>query len=123
MQSQAFLDRLMSDISRHLPGDLGQLRQEVEHSVRAVLNETLTRLDLISREEFEIQQQVLERTRARLAALEKATIWDMAWVNARLPHFAPPVVVRGSDSCGSPWYSFCGASLVWIGMRPQSLPC
>ena len=71
MQSQAFLDRLMSDISRHLPGDLGQLRQEVEHSVRAVLNETLTRLDLISREEFEIQQQVLERTRARLEALEK----------------------------------------------------
>ena len=61
MQSQAFLDRLMADISRHLPGDLGQLRQEVEHSVRAVLNETLTRLDLISREEFEIQQQVLER--------------------------------------------------------------
>ena len=54
MQSQAFLDRLMADISRHLPGDLGQLRQEVEHSVRAVLNETLTRLDLISREEFEI---------------------------------------------------------------------
>jgi len=43
----------------------------VEHSVRAVLNETLTRLDLISREEFEIQQQVLERTRARLESLEK----------------------------------------------------
>ena len=71
MQSQAFLDRLMADISRHLPTDLGRLRQEVEHSVRAVLNETLTRLDLISREEFEIQQRVLERTRAKLDALEK----------------------------------------------------
>ena len=71
MQDQPFLDRLMSDISRHLPADLGRLRQEVEHSVRAVLNKTMTRLDLISREEFEIQQQVLERTRARLEALEK----------------------------------------------------
>ncbi|ASK35599.1 accessory factor UbiK family protein [Alloalcanivorax mobilis] len=71
MQDQPFLDRLMNDISRHLPADLGRLRQEVEHSVRAVLNETMTRLDLISREEFEIQQQVLERTRAKLEALEK----------------------------------------------------
>lgn len=71
MQSQPFLDRLMADISRHLPADMGRLRQEVEHSVRAVLNETLTRLDLISREEFDIQQQVLERTRAKLDALEK----------------------------------------------------
>lgn len=71
MPNQAFLDRLMDDINRHLPGNLGQLRQEVEHSVRAVLNETLTRMDLISREEFEIQQQVLERTRARLEVLEK----------------------------------------------------
>jgi BMFP domain-containing protein YqiC len=71
MQNQPFLDRLMADISRHLPADLGRLRQEVEHSVRAVLNETLTRLDLISREEFEIQQQVLARTRAKLEALEQ----------------------------------------------------
>lgn len=71
MQNQPFLDRLMADISRHLPADLGRLRQEVEHSVRAVLNETLTRLDLISREEFEVQQQVLARTRAKLEALEQ----------------------------------------------------
>lgn len=71
MQSQAFIDRLMADIGRHLPADLGHLRHEVEHSVRAVLAETLTRLDLISREEFEIQQRVLERTRSRLDALEK----------------------------------------------------
>lgn len=71
MQSQAFLDRLMADISQHLPADLGRLRQEVEHSVRAVLNETLTRLDLISRDEFEVQQQVLARTRAKLEALEQ----------------------------------------------------
>lgn len=71
MQNQPFLDRLMADISRHLPADLGRLRQEVEHGVRAVLNETLTRLDLISREEFDIQQQVLARTRAKLEALEQ----------------------------------------------------
>lgn len=71
MQSQPLIDRLMADISRHLPADLGRLRQDVEHSVRAVLGETLTRLDLVSRDEFEVQRQVLERTRARLEALEK----------------------------------------------------
>ena len=71
MPQQPFLDRLMGDIARHLPADLGHLREEVEHSVRAVLGETLARLDLISREEFEIQQRVLERTRAKLDELEK----------------------------------------------------
>lgn len=71
MQSQPFIDRLMADIQRRLPGDPGQLRDDVEHSIRAVLGEALARLDLISREEFDVQQRVLERTREKLEALEK----------------------------------------------------
>src|SRR5690606_20144463 len=65
MQSQPFIDRLMADIQRRLPGDPGQLRDDVEHSIRAVLGEALARLDLISREEFDVQQRVLERTREK----------------------------------------------------------
>jgi len=60
-----------ADISRRLPTDLGGLRSEVERNVRSVLAETVSRLDLITREEFDIQQQVLLRTREKLEALEK----------------------------------------------------
>ena len=71
MPDQPFIDRLMADISRRLPTDLGGLRSEVERNIRSVLAETVSRLDLITREEFDIQQQVLLRTREKLVALEK----------------------------------------------------
>ncbi|MEE3320280.1 MAG: accessory factor UbiK family protein [Pseudomonadota bacterium] len=71
MPDQPFIDRLMADISRRLPTDLGGLRSEVERNVRSVLAETVSRMDLITREEFDIQQQVLMRTREKLEALEK----------------------------------------------------
>lgn len=71
MSDQPFIDRLMADISRRLPTDLGGLRSEVERNVRSVLAETVSRMDLITREEFDIQQQVLLRTREKLEALEK----------------------------------------------------
>ncbi|KZY15669.1 hypothetical protein A3725_39925 [Alcanivorax sp. HI0035] len=54
-----------------MPTDLGGLRSEVERNVRSVLAEAVSRLDLITREEFDIQQQVLMRTREKLEALEK----------------------------------------------------
>ncbi|MQX51852.1 accessory factor UbiK family protein [Alcanivorax sediminis] len=71
MPDQPFIDRLMADISRRLPNGLGGLRSEVERNVRSVLAETVSRMDLITREEFDIQQQVLLRTREKLEALEK----------------------------------------------------
>lgn len=71
MPDLPIIDRLMADISRRLPADLGSLRNEVERNVRSVLAETVSRMDLITREEFDIQQQVLMRTREKLEALEK----------------------------------------------------
>lgn len=71
MPDQPFIDRLMADISRRLPNGLGGLRSEVERNIRSVLAETVSRMDLITREEFDIQQQVLLRTREKLEALEK----------------------------------------------------
>lgn len=43
---------------------------EVEKNVRAVLQSTFARLDLVTREEFDVQQQVLLRTREKLERLE-----------------------------------------------------
>lgn len=71
MNDQPFIDRIMAELSQRLPSGLGQLRDEVENNARAVLREAVARLDLISREEFDIQQQVLARTRAKLEQLEQ----------------------------------------------------
>lgn len=71
MIDPSVIDRLVQEISRRLPAGVEQLRGDIENNARAVLKETLSRLDLITREEFDIQQQVLQRTRARLEALEQ----------------------------------------------------
>lgn len=44
---------------------------EVEKNVRAVLSSTFARLDLVSREEFDVQQGVLAKAREKLAELEQ----------------------------------------------------
>ncbi|MGB7480569.1 MAG: accessory factor UbiK family protein [Burkholderiaceae bacterium] len=44
--------------------------KDIEKNVKAMLNSGFSRLDLVTREEFDIQAQVLIKTRARLEALE-----------------------------------------------------
>ena len=70
MIDPSLIDRLAQEISRRLPAGAAQLREEIEHNARAVLKETLSRLDLITREEFDVQQHVLQRTLTRLEQLE-----------------------------------------------------
>lgn len=46
-------------------------REELDRNLRALAQSALTRLDLVSREEFDAQAQVLQRTRERVAQLER----------------------------------------------------
>jgi BMFP domain-containing protein YqiC len=64
--------KLLDEINDKLRAVLAQSpAADVERNLRAMLGATLTRLDLVSREEFDVQREVLVRTRARLAELEK----------------------------------------------------
>jgi BMFP domain-containing protein YqiC len=64
--------RLLDEINDKLRAVMAQSpAADVERNLRAMLGATLTRLDLVSREEFDVQREVLARTRARLAELEK----------------------------------------------------
>jgi ubiquinone biosynthesis accessory factor UbiK len=53
-----------------LPTALRGAQADLENNFRVVLRHTLGKLDLVTREEFDVQTKVLERTRARLAVLE-----------------------------------------------------
>ena len=46
------------------------MRDDLEQNFRSLLQSSLSRLDLVTREEFEVQQAVLARTREKLEALE-----------------------------------------------------
>lgn len=64
------IDELAAKLADAVPGGLNELREEVETNFRALLGSGLDKLDLVTREEFEIQRKVLERTRAKLDRLE-----------------------------------------------------
>jgi len=62
------IEQVLDSLRRAVPGGLAQ---EVEKNLRAALTAVLTRLDLVTREELDVQAAVLARTRARLEELEK----------------------------------------------------
>lgn len=65
------LDELSRKLVGHLPPALDNLRQDMEQQFRAVLQASFDHMDLVTREEFDVQKAVLARTREKLEALEK----------------------------------------------------
>lgn len=68
----AHIDDLAQRLSRLVPAGLDASREELAANFRSVLTAALSRLDLVTREEFEVQRAVLAATRAKLDALERA---------------------------------------------------
>ena len=70
----AFDPRLIDDLARRLAGSVPEgvmaLRRDLEQNFKGVLQSQLAQLDLVTREEFDVQATVLKRTREKLAALE-----------------------------------------------------
>jgi BMFP domain-containing protein YqiC len=71
----AFDPRLIDDLARRLAGAVPEsvlaLRRDIEQNFKGVLQSQLAQLDLVTREEFDVQATVLKRTREKLAALEQ----------------------------------------------------
>ncbi len=66
-----FFDDLASKISAGLSPLPVNVSKEVEQSLRLALQSTFDKLDLVTREDFEIQSAVLQKTRIKLELLEK----------------------------------------------------
>ena len=64
------IENLAEKLAAAVPGGLRSIREDLEHNFRAVLKSSLSKLDLVTREEFEVQEAVLARTREKLEALE-----------------------------------------------------
>lgn len=64
------LDELSKNISSLIPNDFKVIKDDFEKNVRLAIQSGFSRLDLVAREEFDVQTAVLEKTRAKLDALE-----------------------------------------------------
>jgi BMFP domain-containing protein YqiC len=78
MNEQNVFEQIARDITRLIPADISNLRAELEQNIQEIVAARLAEMGLVTREEFEVQQEVLMRTRGkleemnyRLAELEK----------------------------------------------------
>ena len=68
-------DQIFSHINQRLeqllPSSLTDLKSEIQRNVKSVLLEAFSKMNVVTQEEFDIQSEVLAKTRAKLERLEK----------------------------------------------------
>ena len=64
-------ENFIQQFLRLLPTDISRSREDFEKVVRSSLNATFSRMNLVTREEFDVQAQLLSNTRAAMDDLEK----------------------------------------------------
>ena len=68
--SERSIEDLARKLAESVPDNLRAIREDLEEGFRSVLKNGLDKLDLVTREEFEVQEAVLAKTREKLEALE-----------------------------------------------------
>ena len=64
------IDDLARRLGEALPEGVRNMQQDIEKNMRAVLSNAFDRLDLVTREELDVQKAVLARTRSRIEEME-----------------------------------------------------
>ncbi|MEO1885086.1 MAG: accessory factor UbiK family protein [Methylococcales bacterium] len=65
------IDEIASRLADSMPPGLDAIRTDLEKNIRAALQGVLNNMDLVTREEFEVQKAVLAKTRLKLETLEQ----------------------------------------------------
>jgi BMFP domain-containing protein YqiC len=71
MMDRQEIDRIALRLVSLVPPGLAQAQQDLRTNFHDVLTQGLRRLELVTREEFEVQSQLLARTRAKVDELER----------------------------------------------------
>jgi len=66
-----YLNKLFHKIKKTIPKDMEVLKSDIEQNFQSAINSKIKKLDLVTREEFEIQEKILQRTREKLEQLEE----------------------------------------------------
>ena len=65
------IEEIAKQVTDAIPPGVKSVANDLEEKTKTVLQRKLSQLDVVSREEFDVQTQVLIKTREKLAALEK----------------------------------------------------
>jgi BMFP domain-containing protein YqiC len=71
MKNEFRFEHIAKQIIDNLPSDLGKIQEDVEKNLKAALQSAFSNMELVSREEFDIQAELLSRTRELVEELEK----------------------------------------------------
>ena len=71
MVNRDSLNDLARKITALLPENMRQMQDDLESNIHALLQNALSKMNLVTREEFDVQTALLERTREKLEKLEK----------------------------------------------------
>jgi BMFP domain-containing protein YqiC len=86
MSKTNFLKNLASQLTEALPAHVGTLKKDFEKNCQNILSSAFAKLDLVTREEFDIQTKVLARTRKKLEELEEQIKTLEASLKKKHPH-------------------------------------
>ncbi|WP_284601769.1 ubiquinone biosynthesis accessory factor UbiK [Dickeya dadantii] len=84
------LEQIARQVQESMPKGIREFGEDVEKKIRQILQSQLGKLDLVSREEFDVQTQVLLRTREKLALLEQRLSALEAKAAGNEPSSQPP---------------------------------
>jgi BMFP domain-containing protein YqiC len=65
------IDEIVTKLTDSLPPGAARLQEDLEQRFRPVLQKTFEKMELVTREEFDVQKAVLERLRTKLETLER----------------------------------------------------
>ena len=71
MSSDNKIETLVKQIVAALPVDLRQAKADIEKNLKAIITAGLGKMDLVTREEFDVQTDLLARTRAALEKIQQ----------------------------------------------------
>lgn len=71
MIKQEKIEDFFQEFSRLLPDDLRRFKKDADKNLRAAMNAAFARMDLVTREEFDIQSALLSKTRLLVEQLEQ----------------------------------------------------
>lgn len=71
MVNPNIIENLAKSLSDHLPSGFTAIKDEAEKNFKSILQQQFSKLDLVTREEFDTQNAVLAKTRTKLEALEQ----------------------------------------------------
>jgi ubiquinone biosynthesis accessory factor UbiK len=71
MINKEHIEEFIQQASKLVPDDLSRFKKEIETNLRTTLSASLSKMDLVTREEYDIQTALLQRTRAQLDALQE----------------------------------------------------